>query len=216
MLAPAPSRKTAGGAGRESEACSMAALVSQTATSRPPDRPAGDRRIRPSRGGVRTSVLSLLAIAGLVVAVVIVLARSLAPPEHSSPQAESTSGAPVSMGQSGPAPAGPEISGTVSIARDLAGRLQDTSVLFIIARKASGPPFAVKRIASPRFPLAYRIGPENLMMAGSSFEGEVYMGARVAHAGTAGPPQPGDLEGEHPVPVRVGARNVNIAISRIR
>jgi hypothetical protein len=88
-------------------------------------------------------------------------------------------------------------------------------VLFIVARKAAGPPFAVKRIVSPRLPLAYRLGAEDLMMAGSSFEGEVRISARLARLGTSGPPQPGDLEGEHR-PGPVGARNVNITIVRVR
>jgi hypothetical protein len=96
------------------------------------------------------------------------------------------------------------------------GRVQDGSVLFVIARKAAGPPFAVKRIASPRFPLAYRLGPEDAMMAGSAFEGEVRVSARLSRTGTAGPAEAGDLEGEHPVRVPVGSRDVDILISRVR
>jgi hypothetical protein len=102
------------------------------------------------------------------------------------------------------------------MARDLTGRIQDAAVLFIIARNAAGPPFAVKRIVSPRFPLTYRIGPEDVMMAGSPFEGEVRVSARLSRTGNAGPPEAGDLEGEHASPVPVGSRNVDILISRVR
>jgi len=153
-------------------------------------------------------------MAALVAVVVIVLATSLRSPDNPATQPAPGPAAPVA--EPPPALGGPEIIGTVSIARELMGRLQDTAVLFIVARKAAGPPFAVKRVVSPRFPLAYRIGSEDLMMAGASFEGEVRISARLARLGIAGPPQPGDLEGEHPAPVRVGSQNVNITISRVR
>jgi hypothetical protein len=180
------------------------------------DHPAGRSPTQARRGGVRTSVLSLLTIAALVAVVVTVLATSLRSPENPTRQPESAPSPAAPVAEPAPALGGPEIAGTVSIARELAGRLRDTAVLFIVARKAAGPPFAVKRIVSPRFPLAYRLGAEDLMMAGSSFEGELRISARLARLGTAEPPQPGDLEGEHPVLVRVGARNVNITIARVR
>jgi len=165
------------------------------------------------RGGVRTSLLSLAALAAIAAVVVIVLARSLAPPEQAP-----SAGAGTSSGTSQGAPASDrlEIAGTITVARDLTGRIQEGSVLFVIARKAAGPPFAVKRIVSPRFPLAYRLGPEDVMMAGSTFDGEVRVSARLSRTGTAGPALPGDLDGEHAAPVRVGARNVDIVISRER
>jgi len=168
---------------------------------------------RGCRGGVRTSVLSVVTLGAMAAIVVIVLATSLSPPEKAPPP--STESLPETSRRA-PISDGPEITGTITVARDLIGRVQDTSVLFVIARKAAGPPFAVKRIASPRFPLVYRIGPEDVMMAGSAFDGEVRVGARLSRTGSAGPAQPGDLEGEHPVPVRVGAPRVDILISRVR
>jgi cytochrome c-type biogenesis protein CcmH len=171
----------------------------------------GGRRNR--RGGVRTSVLSVLTLAAVAAVVIIVLAGNLGPPEQvSAPNAR------PSPETSKPASAsdGPEIAGTIAVAPDLMGRVQDGSVLFVIAHKGGGPPFAVKRIASPCFPLAYRLGPEDVMMAGSAFDGEVRLSARLSRTGAAGPAQPGDLEGEHAAQVRVGARNVDIVISRVR
>ena len=53
-------------------------------------------------------------------------------------------------------------------------------------------------------------------MAGSTFDGEVRVSARLSRTGTAGPALMGDLEGEHAALVRVGARNVDIVISRER
>ncbi len=150
---------------RESDNRSAVVFVRPTVMSGLQDRPVGPRPSRARRGGVRTSVLSLLTIAALVTVVIVVLARSLNPPEQHRPK---------------------------------------------------GRRFAVKRIVSPRFPLAYRIGAEDVIMAGSSVEGEVRISARLAQAGSAGPPRSGDLKGERPVPIRVGARNADVAISRIR
>jgi cytochrome c-type biogenesis protein CcmH len=148
----------------------------------------------------------------LAVVAVIVLATSLSPPENPlSPSTEPVRDA----ARRSPVSSGPEIGGTITIAPDLAGRINDVPVLFVIARKTAGPPFAVKRIAAPRFPLAYRLGLEDVMMAGSAFEGEVHISARLSRTGNAGPPQPGDLEGEHAAPVLVGAHNVDVVISRV-
>jgi cytochrome c-type biogenesis protein CcmH len=162
-------------------------------------------------GGVRTSLLSLVTLIALAAVIVIVLVKSLLPPEQTPPVGAGTS---PEMSQPTPASNGAEIIGTITVARELTGHIREGSVLFVIARKAAGPPFAVKRIAAPRFPFAYRLGPEDVMMAGSAFDGEVRVSARLSRTGTAGPAQPGDLEGEHAARVRVGARNVDIAISR--
>jgi cytochrome c-type biogenesis protein CcmH len=166
------------------------------------------------RGRVRTAVLSLITLLALAAIVVVVLVRSLSPPETATP--------PTATAAGSGGPAAPEvserssISGTVILAPELVGKVREASVLFLIVRKASGPPFAVKRFPSPRFPLEYRIGAADVMMAGSPFEGEVRVSARISQAGSAGPAQPGDLEGEHAAPVQVGTRNVNVTIARVR
>lgn len=164
------------------------------------------------QGRVRTVVLSLVTLVTLTAIIVIVLMRSLSPPENAPRETGAGPGGPPAPAASG----GSSISGTVTLAPALAGKVQDTAVLFLILRKASGPPFAVKRFASPRFPLDYRIGAADVMMAGSRFEGEVRVSARVSQSGSAGPAQPGDLEGEHAAPVQVGAQRVNVTIARVR
>ena len=163
---------------------------------------------------MRTSLLSLVALAVLVVAVIIVLSRNLNPPESLTtpmPGANPTS----NVTSQAPGPAGTAITGTITVAPDLAGRAHDAPVLFIIAHKGPGAPFAVKRIVSPRFPLTYRLGPEDVMMAGAPFEGEVHVSARLSRSGSAGPAQPGDLEGEHAAAVPIGASGVDITLSRV-
>lgn len=178
-----------------------------------PHSAAAHGRVTAPRGGVRTSILSLVTLAALAAVVVITLLRSLGPPDNLPAPATPSMSAASSQA---PASAGAEIRGTITVAPELAGRVRDGDVLFVIARKGPGAPFAVQRIAAPRFPLAYRLGPEHVMLAGSSFEGEVRMSARLSRTGSAGPPQAGDLEGERAVPVRVGAANVDIVISRVR
>lgn len=162
-------------------------------------------------GGIRTSLLTVLALATLAGVAIVVLARSLGPPEPSGLPA----GPPSPEASRQDPPPGPEIAGTIRVAPDLTARVQEGFVLFVIARKAAGPPFAVRRIVAPRFPLPYRLGPEDVMMAGSAFEGEVRMSARISRTGSSAA-QTGDLEGDHPTPVRVGARDVDIVISRVR
>jgi len=179
-----------------------------------------DFRMRPAvpcRGGVRTSVLSAVALLALAAIVLFVLARSLVPPEEASqrPQAGNNApsdGAPPPSDSSG----GSAIIGTISVSQELAGSIPREAVLFVIAHKGAGAPFAAQRIVDPRFPLRYRLGPEDVMMAGTPFEGEVRLSARISRTGSAGPAQPGDLEGERPTPVPVGARDADIVINRAR
>ena len=166
--------------------------------------------------GIRTAILSAVALLSLAVVIVGVLIVSLRAPEESVP-----GGRPREVAGPGPGPAsggdgGPAIAGTIRVAGALAQRVKSAHALFVIARRGPGPPFAVLRIVEPHFPLSYRLGPENLMMAGTPFEGEVSLSARLSLHGGAGPAQPGDLEGEHPGKVRVGAGGADIVIDRMR
>lgn len=165
--------------------------------------------------GIRTALLSAVALLSLAVVIVGVLIVSLRAPEESTP-----GGGPRETAGPGPAPAsggdgGPTIAGTIRVATALAQRVKAAHVLFVIARRGPGAPFAVLRIVEPHFPLPYRLRPENVMMAGTPFEGEVSLSARLSIQGGAGPAQPGDLEGEHPGRVRVGAGGADIVIDRM-
>jgi cytochrome c-type biogenesis protein CcmH len=174
-------------------------------------RPEGGAARRPR--GIRTTILSLVSLAALAAIIIGVLIASLRSPEETSP---GMLGALESGGATGPvAGRGSTIAGQISVAPQLAGRVGAAHVLFIIARRGAGAPFAVKRIAEPHFPLRYHIGPENVMMTGTPFRGEVTMVARLSVAGGAGPAQPGDMEGEHPGKIAVGAQDADIVINRI-
>lgn len=74
--------------------------------------------------------------------------------------------------------AGSAISGVVRLAPGL--EAPDSGTLFVIARGAgSGPPLAVRRLALGPFPLPFEIGPSDSHHGGSSFEGPIFLGARV-------------------------------------
>jgi hypothetical protein len=178
----------------------------------------GEGRHHGRRRGIRTVVFSAVALVGLAALAVGVLWSNLTPPE--SPASNERPGIETTRTGSEPSPSeGPSIAGTISVAPELRGRVSDGDTLFIIARKGvggAGPPFAVKRITGPHFPLEFRLGPGDVMMAGAGFEGDVHLSVRLSKSGAAGPGQPGDLEGDHPGQVPVGTQGVNIVIARIR
>jgi len=107
---------------------------------------------------------------------------------------------------------GGTITGTVTLAPQLSPEVPPGGALFLIARKGDSPPLAVKRFPNPTFPLTFSLGPEDQMLAGTPFEGEVTLLARLKRNGTAGPPAPGDLEGRVRGPVGVGQQGVGIVL----
>ena len=186
--------------------------------------PAGPHPLEPGEAlqrdrprGIRTVVLSTVALVGLAGLAVGVLWSSLGGPEGTGPGGgPAAESAPMATVSPPAAAEGPAIAGTISVAPELRGRVSDGDTLFIIAKKGPGAPFAVKRITGPHFPLEYRLGPGDVMMAGTPFGGNVRLTVRLSKSGAAGPGEPGDLEGEYPGQVPVGARGVNIVITRAR
>ena len=88
------------------------------------------------------------------------------------------------------------IQGIVTVAEALSSRVPAGAVLFLIARSgASGPPLAVKRIDSPRFPLDFTIGPDDRMITAMPFAGPIRLTARVDSDGNVTTRTPGDLQG---------------------
>ena len=165
------------------------------------------------RRGIRTVALSALALVSLAGLAIGVLWTTVSPPDVSAPVSRPTAG--TSGRESGAPGDSGTIGGTISVAPELRGLLTAGDTLFIILRKGPGPPVAVKRIVGPGFPVRYHVGPEDVMMAGMPFEGQVTVSARLSQTGRAGPPKRGDLEGEYPGPVTVGRRGVDIVISRV-
>lgn len=110
----------------------------------------------------------------------------------------------------------PPIRGTVSVAAELAERVPSGAVLFLIARRGgAGPPLAVQRIASPRFPLEFSLGPEDRMLETLPFTGELQISARLDADGNAMSREPGDLEGRAEAAVSPGATGVTVVLDEV-
>jgi hypothetical protein len=125
-------------------------------------------------------------------------------------------GAPPLAAEASGAADGPPIRGTVSVADELAGRLPPGAVLFLIARRdGAGPPLAAQRIASPRFPLEFSLGPGDRMLETLPFAGELQISARLDADGNAMSRQPGDLEGRAGAAVSPGASGVAIVLDEV-
>lgn len=117
----------------------------------------------------------------------------------------------------GVAPAsGDPIRGTVQVAPGLEGRVRPDAVLFLIARPGSaGPPLAVKRIASPRFPFDFELGPEDRMIQTMPFAGPLQLSARLDADGNATTRTPGDLQGSSDDAVEPGASGVELVLDQV-
>ena len=93
-------------------------------------------------------------------------------------------------------------------------------MIFISARPigGGGPPLAVLRLTPRKLPFRFRLSQENVMMQGTRLEGFVDLNVRVIQQkedGSFDPlaRQPGDLFGT--LPVKVGAKNVQIVLSEV-
>ena len=108
------------------------------------------------------------------------------------------------------------IRGTVRVSDALSDRVAPGAVLFLIARRGdAGPPLAVVRVAGPRFPLDFSIGPEDRMIRTMPFEGELRLSARLDGDGNAMSREPGDLQGSADGGFEPGASGVEIVLDEI-
>lgn len=117
------------------------------------------------------------------------------------------------MGAGGEAPKGEPITGTVEVLPALAKKVKPGSVIFLIARPATGPPtpIAVAKLQLATFPVPFVIGPADSM--GGSWGGEMRISARLDQDGHAMSKTAGDLYGEaKPAPVKPGATEVKIVL----
>jgi hypothetical protein len=131
-------------------------------------------------------------------------AETAAPVARSAPEGPSTS-----------APEGASVSGTVSVAPAFGGRVAPTDVLYLIARNArTGAVVAVRREDGVRFPFAFGLGPGDVMVQGTPFEGPFDITARLSKSGDAVAAK-GDIEGGARG-VAVGTRGVAITLERVR
>ena len=124
----------------------------------------------------------------------------LGPPDAGEPTGERTGVAE-----------GKPIRGTIRLAD---GAQASGSVLFLIARTAQpGPPLAVKRLPVGPFPLAFEIGPQDEMIKGRPWDGEIALTARVDSDGDPLTRSPTDLSAELAAPVTPGAEGVELVLA---
>ena len=116
-----------------------------------------------------------------------------------------------------PSSEAPPIRGVIRVADALRDRVPAGGVLFLIARAgAAGPPLAVQRVAEPRFPLEFALGPEHRMIQTLPFAGEMRLTARLDSDGDAGSRTPGDLSGEAAGAFAPGATGVELVLDEIQ
>ncbi len=136
------------------------------------------------------------------------------PPERQAvdvaPKAASPSPAPPAATP----PAGGAIRGEIRIAEGVTPPPGGT--LYVIAKMArskKAPPIAVKRIGSPKFPMAYTLSGNNAMIPGMPFTGKINVTVRLDSDGNASTREPTDLEGSYAGnPATVGQSDVNIEL----
>ena len=110
------------------------------------------------------------------------------------------------------------ISGTVTLAPNLAGKGAATDTLFVFAREMNGPPMpvAIVRATKKDLPFTFRLDDSTSMMPSRKLSdvGMVVIVARISKSGQA-MPQSGDLEGVSQ-PVKPGAGGITIVIDHER
>ena len=119
---------------------------------------------------------------------------------------------PVARAAGGSAP----IQGEIDLAPELTPVRPAGGVLFVIARPqgaTGGPPLAVLRIPSPEFPLAFTIGPENVMIPSMQFAGAISISARLDADGNAMTRGAGDISSATAEGLSPGAEGVRLVLS---
>jgi len=108
----------------------------------------------------------------------------------------------------------------VTVAPELARDVTPNHILFVVVRPSDAPPFgppmAAKRMTNLTFPVHYTVSQDDVFLEGVTLGGKVNVFAKLDKDGNAGPPEPGDMEGEHKGnPVMVGQTGVDITIDKI-
>jgi cytochrome c-type biogenesis protein CcmH len=116
-----------------------------------------------------------------------------------------------------PGPAASTVTGSITLAPEIASRVSGGETLFIFARSEGGPrvPLAVVRASARELPMKFALDDSQAMAPGVNLSSaqSVRIEARVSRSGNAAP-QPGDLAGTSAV-VKPGARDVKIVIDKV-
>jgi len=107
------------------------------------------------------------------------------------------------------------ISGIVDFDESIASKVPKQGTLFLVARPEgvlSGPPLAAKRHSLVKFPFVFKIGQENVMLEGNTFEGNITVTARWDLDGMP-KASPDDIDGS--VTVASGSTGVKILLNHV-
>ncbi len=113
--------------------------------------------------------------------------------------------------------AGASVGGTVTISKDMAGKLPADATLYVFARPVDGSriPLAMVRVNAAKLPYSFRLDDSMAMTPNARLSAakSVVIGARLSRSGEA-LAKPGDLEGLSPA-VAVGAGDVKVTINSV-
>jgi len=107
------------------------------------------------------------------------------------------------------------VSGTVDFDESIASKVPKQGTLFLVARPEGvlrGPPLAAKRHSLVKFPFDFKIGQENVMLKGNTFEGSITVTARWDLDGMP-KASPDDIDGS--VTVASGSTGVKIVLNHV-
>jgi cytochrome c-type biogenesis protein CcmH len=144
--------------------------------------------------------------------------NALSQMSQSRQAAKSAAAKPEAAAKPAAAPASSQgqIEGVIDVDAKAKANLDTRAVLFIIAKpsRAGGPPLAVKKVPSPKFPFSYSLSAKDVMMPGASFSGKLYVTARLDKDGDPSTQDATDLSGEYKQnPVEVGSKKVDITLA---
>ena len=107
------------------------------------------------------------------------------------------------------------IQGTVRISEGLKNKMPENAVLFLFVRNLNakrGPPLAVQRLPKVEIPLKFLLGPQDIMIPGTPFDGPMLLTGRIDADGDARVGA-GDIEGF--VKVKPGDKNVELFLNHL-
>lgn len=148
--------------------------------------------------GIGVNVLTLVAVVFAFVVIMVRMTKdapkSVSPFQGGPPPSSAGSG---SGGTEASAAGGQGVTGTVELDPSLSAH-DPRGTLFVTLRPAGtppvGPPLAVQKLANPSLPVAFRVGPENVMLKGMPFTGPFDVYARLDADGNAMTKEPTDVE----------------------
>ena len=107
------------------------------------------------------------------------------------------------------------IQGTVGVSESLKNKMPENATLFLFVRNLNvkrGPPLAVQRLPQVKMPLKFLLGPQDIMIPGTPFDGPMLLTGRIDADGDARVGA-GDIEGF--VKVKPGDKNVELFLNHL-